>query len=427
MEPSTPNPMQTDANQAFPKVARCIGVAGLIIGICISPPVFERVFAVAELSVHREIRWLGSALFTALCIAPALKRKHSPQMIGVIFSIQLLILAELSARLCLINAFPNATSNIAQLGDSTYIERARFTGHPFLHYVGKHRSTSLHPSQPLVINRFGFLGRNWTYHKKSDVIRVACLGGSTTASGYPAMLETFLNARVVDGDPTFEVLNFGIDGYTSVHSLINYQLNVRYFDPDFVVLHQGWNDLYAMVKSPMKTDYSHAFKPFLIAEPSFVTKWSLRTSVLVRYAYLRLGVKPDWGNLWEAMRRSPDPSDPDWVNAWEPFERNIATLMMIAQMESDVVILTTQPYSTDPEKKWAEDAPGISQANEIMRSLAKRSDGQALLVDLEPVLTGHNDLFTDVGHVRPAAKKIKARQIGNRIVQHLESKKRNRH
>ena len=114
--------------------------------------------------------------------------------------------------------------------------------------------------------------------KDSNTIRVLCLGGSTThfvdadsMDWYPSILQEFLNDKNIG---KYEVLNAGMDWYTSKHSLINYAAYCRNFDADIVVVMHAINDLYRSFSPPgfavgkYKSDYSHFYGPsFFGAKP----------------------------------------------------------------------------------------------------------------------------------------------------------------
>lgn len=76
--------------------------------------------------------------------------------------------------------------------------------------------------------------------------RVVCLGGSTTwgqslepAETWPLMLEERLRSVGYD----VEVINAGRTWYTTAHSVTLYATEMRYYDPDIVIVMHGVNDL----------------------------------------------------------------------------------------------------------------------------------------------------------------------------------------
>jgi lysophospholipase L1-like esterase len=76
--------------------------------------------------------------------------------------------------------------------------------------------------------------------------RVVCLGGSTTwghrlpvEDTWPAILEETLTEDGYD----IEIINAARPWYTTAHSLVNYCLQMRRYDPDLVIIMHGINDL----------------------------------------------------------------------------------------------------------------------------------------------------------------------------------------
>jgi len=98
----------------------------------------------------------------------------------------------------------------------------------------------------LRINSLGYRTREFSPAKPPGVVRVLCVGGSTTVAGrtndetYPAKLERLLQARY-PGLP-LEVLNLGISGTRSDHWLERRE-KLFALEPDVVVSFHGVNDL----------------------------------------------------------------------------------------------------------------------------------------------------------------------------------------
>ena len=112
--------------------------------------------------------------------------------------------------------------------------------------------------------------------------------------------------------------------------------------------------------------------------------------------------------------------EPLYNNHWDlyPYERNIKTILDLANVRGTRVVLTTQPHSTDPEIPiyWAHDA--IDDGNDIMRRIRQEYLQQALFVDLDSMMTGtQNALFKDLGHLHPEGIRMKAEAIGAAIAE----------
>lgn len=96
------------------------------------------------------------------------------------------------------------------------------------------------------INSRGYRTPEFSVPKPAGLVRVACIGGSTTVAGrtnretYPALLEALLRERH-PGLP-IEVLNLGISGTTSERWRERLP-HVLGFEPDVVVDYEGINDI----------------------------------------------------------------------------------------------------------------------------------------------------------------------------------------
>ena len=96
------------------------------------------------------------------------------------------------------------------------------------------------------MNSYGFRTHEFEVPKPEGVVRIICIGGSTTVAGrtnedtYPAILEARLRERFL-GLP-IEVLNFGISSVTTEYW--NTRLGeVLGYEPDVIVQYQAINDI----------------------------------------------------------------------------------------------------------------------------------------------------------------------------------------
>jgi len=161
-------------------------------------------------------------------------------------------------------------------------ENIVYKGHPYIPYVLKTNSKGAPPTiadYPLhkgkykfaqsLTNNIGFVngndgGRNVSIPKPKDIIRVNCIGSSTTQNylsyndktySYPLELERILN---LDSKIKFEVNNCGQGGYNSADIMVRLLLQVLDTDPDMIILYQGYADVRSYLSKNFKSDYSHS-------------------------------------------------------------------------------------------------------------------------------------------------------------------------
>ena len=263
------------------------------------------------------------------------------------------------------------------MGNLSYDDLRVYQGHPFLQFTGvPSRKLSsvvwrtIRARRPHCghwksgnealgnladFNNFGFVGRDFKYKKPNGVVRIAALGASTTARGYPALLEEFLNAKVQSPTKSFEVMNFGLGHYTSANTLTNFVLNVVDFAPDVIIIHHGWNDIHARAKETVfRGDYGHHLKIF--QPPRLVIdRYLIRTSILYRAGKFFIG-PPPWAFVEFASQvpRVP-PERPLNQRELGTFQRNIETITNLARLGQIKVVLTTMPRTTDEAKPQYED------------------------------------------------------------------------
>lgn len=163
------------------------------------------------------------------------------------------------------------------------------------------------------INSLGFRGPEASVDKQPGVLRVVCLGGSTTfdigsigtARPWPEVLEAELRRRL--GTQSVEVLNLGIPGSTSLDSLIDLQIRVINLKPDLLIVYQGHNDFVYSLPSPHPTQ-SPLF-PSEVAPRSGFIRWLTNHSVL--YAKTEGRIKDRIGSLWRMVKRTVGLGPPD--------------------------------------------------------------------------------------------------------------------
>jgi lysophospholipase L1-like esterase len=323
--------------------------------------------------------------------------------------------------------------------------------HPFLQV----RASSL-----VAVNRHGFRGDPIELRKAPRTFRIFTLGGSTTLGigtssyedTYPFKLQTLLRQRYPD--VVIEVQNAGSAWYTTAHLLIDYQLRVRQFEPDLIVLFEAINDLYRSFSPPwwavggFRPDYSHYLGPYIRflgpdGGPRASASWWSVSDLLV-WRRLREDVlgepspyRFDAANLGKLRSRlrprtvTTFPSLDSYRNYYELLIRNI-------QADRRPVIMTSQPsiYSEalPPEVRdslffahvfCAENGfyptmesmmSGMRTFNAAAQALADAKDVPFL--DFAKAVPKTRAYFSDDVHLTAAGNEILARTVFDWIVGH---------
>jgi len=217
-----------------------------------------------------------------------------------------------------------------------------------------HASSRLHAFDPFL----QFPGTRFDsvpLQAEAGVTRIATLGGSTTHNPhlapedrYPAVLEELLNRN-----GRYEVLNAGMDWWTTKHSHINYVTYVRRWEPEVVVVMHAINDLYRSFHAPR----------FSVGE--YDEQWSHFYGPAIQGARPRtlLGRALNSWNAFEFNRR--------WYSAWRfveedravadyrslpDFEVSLRSLVRTLKGDGVRVILVTQPSLYKEEMSRPESA-----------------------------------------------------------------------
>jgi lysophospholipase L1-like esterase len=296
-------------------------------------------------------------------------------------------------------------------------DTAQYEPHPYVGYVRG-------AADPHV-NELGFLDREFLREKPPGVVRIACLGSSTTEGGnaarregsYPYFLARILEERT---GRTFETLNFGMSGWTTAETLVNYLLVVQDFAPDVVLIHEAVNDVEPRAWPGFASDYSHYRQPWQQVRFSRAFRLLVGASHAFAAAQMRrletfgLGAavnRPNQGRYrFEGGRLPPETAG--------PFRRNIRSIAELVRLRGGRPVLITMPY--DPERARALPVfrAGLEEHNTLLRELA-REEG-LLLVDVDDLarrqpdrLHGH---FLDLVHMTPDGNRFKAEAIADALV-----------
>ena len=99
------------------------------------------------------------------------------------------------------------------------------------------------------VNSLGFKSPEVAIEKKKHTYRVICIGGSLVygrdnQTSWPYYLGQFFNKENNSSDIQFEVINAGIPGYTSFHTLSQFTTKLIDLNPDLIISYQLFTDLW---------------------------------------------------------------------------------------------------------------------------------------------------------------------------------------
>jgi lysophospholipase L1-like esterase len=296
-------------------------------------------------------------------------------------------------------------------------------------HVGQYepRAHVLYARPPGVagINSLGFNDDEFPLARTPGTLRIACLGSSTTEGGnplghegsYPRQLERVLEERT--GRPV-EVLNFGMGGWTTAETMVNYFLVVQDFAPDIVVIHEAPNDVDPRRWPGFRSDYSHYRKPWGQVHYSLPYRLLVRFSDIFAASQLR---DPSSFDVQAVVTRAPKGPLRDAGDTLPPetavaFRRNVETIAEHVRLRGGHVVLATVPY--DPLAQGvAVYRNGIDDHNRILRELSGK-DG-FILADVDgrgrDRPGGTHSLFLDLVHMTPEGNRFKAEVIAEAILQ----------
>ncbi|MFC2061232.1 SGNH/GDSL hydrolase family protein [Elusimicrobiota bacterium] len=246
---------------------------------------------------------------------------------------------------------------------------------------------------------------------KENSLVIICLGGSTTefkdsaGLGWPKRVEQLLQNQLKNKNVS--VLNQGRQWYTTLHSLINYETNLRQHKPDVLIVMHTINDLLHNADfsyfshGSFREDYGHFYGPV----NDLITRVSLEKRLLNFI-----------GHFWYHFSRKT--IDTETFPGEISFENNLKTLIDIAKKDKTRIVLVTQPSlyrknipehfksalymlnseAIGPNYKWSYNTAlsGFERYNSIIRRIAREYNVD--LIDLETQIPKTLEYFKDDVH-----------------------------
>jgi lysophospholipase L1-like esterase len=258
-------------------------------------------------------------------------------------------------------------------------------------------------------NAQGFRGAAIEMPKPAGRYRIVCLGGSTTYSfavnddqTYPLHLQSALVAARPDLD--VEVINAGVESYTTAESLNNLVFRVLELEPDAIVVYHGANDVRVRRYANYAPGYEH-----------YRRSWSGSVD--------RLGTTSLGGINELIQHERPEPPGDAGANLratdTASYRRNITSMVAVAAAHGVLPVLVT--FALGERFAQSERQPelivGVEQHNDVTREVA--AEHGAVLIDLAQQFGPHAHLFVDSVHLNDEGCEVKADLIAADLVAHL--------
>ena len=277
--------------------------------------------------------------------------------------------------------------------------------------------------------------------------RTVTIGGSTTHSdavedfrhSYPFQLDEHNRQN---GYTHVQVINGGVGGYSSYHSLMNTQFRVLPLNPDLIVIYQGYNDIHTRFVYPNSSYLGDNSGYVALYNSNTVMLDILEYSTALRIIGIRSGSTKshtalDWHRNSPASTSHRDAFLYQWAKGTYPsgvfadisamemsernppthFERNLLNMIAVANKHDVDVLLVTFVTSTDfdlPVVASDEYIFALAQHNGVTRRIAELNSTP--LFDLAAVFPGDSSLFTDGRHMTKEGNLIRARLIGDFVI-----------
>ena len=250
---------------------------------------------------------------------------------------------------------------------------------------------------PILTDSTGiFVGnREVPYSKEQNEIRIVFMGGSTTQNSnnkenlkYSELAEEYLMSSLPKKKIT--VLNAGIAGFSSAHTLINLSLRIIDFEPDLVLIHHNINDRTVNVfGDKVFTDYSNKYlSDFFLG---YEHRKGFRGFLLRHFRSARILVWTS-STIRSAMvnTRHGDLNTKKVELGEKYFRRNLESIVAICKKHNIVPILLNQPAKNLSDNN-------IHQSyNKIIQTVA--DDNNIYFIDIASSISQNKNYFDDEVH-----------------------------
>ena len=326
----------------------------------------------------------------------------------------------------------------------------KYTPHRYLGYI----PTPGYVAGDNRHNELGYRDDPILLPKPAGEFRIVCLGGSTTYTpsvgayeySYPNVLERELHER---GYNHVNVINGGVDGWTSYETLVNFAFRVIDLEPDMIIVHHGLNDTYARMVWPPEAFQgdnsgfridaaSNIFMPSIFEYSTLIRGILIRTGRIQPHTALQAAFdhhrkdtffafeyekQQAGGRYPEGVFEHVSPADMFEANDDAFFRRNIEHLILLAQHHGVKTVLATIPCFPEfgdsarawPLLKCPEFLAECEKANGMLEEEADQNG--AAFFDFARVFPKEAAYFQDGVHVTFEGVKVKGKLFADFLVE----------
>ena len=318
-----------------------------------------------------------------------------------------LAVIELSVRVIIHKKYPGLEKEIHTVQDTirrSDYQKPLFRPHPYL---------SFSPSDiELTADGCMIAGEKFSLNKPPGVLRIACLGGSTTMRAYPI----FMKMALEECFPAkkIEVMDWGCSSWTIVESMINYMVRGRLFRPDVIISHEGINDVAPRLYKNFSFDYSHYRRAFtfecftwrdIVGYQSWLATW-LRLRAGQNITDLTALTIQSAGSVFTEIPMV----DPE--TSTRPYRESLDAVIKMAKSDGAAIILAGMVFNvTDSFPQMY--APIVGQNNSIAQEYAK-NEGLPY-VDMQQYFERHKEYFVDHVHTTGLGDQIKGYLLASAV------------
>lgn len=234
------------------------------------------------------------------------------------------------------------------------LAQAHVEPHPYLAYALKPDwATPTGSKFQAAHNQLGFRGEDFEPEKDEDVFRVLCLGSGSTygigassdAATWPARLEYYLHAE--EKGRKFEVVNMGVEGYSTFENLIDLATRGIDLEPDLVIVYQSLTDLRCALYPAPVSDNTHWRSPWTTTTSKGLEA-TLESIYLYRLARRTVTDGSSGSSSFEGqLIVDYEPGQDKFIDApastgFDNFERNLTSIVALSRSVGARVLLSSQ-------------------------------------------------------------------------------------